>query len=280
MLSKTIKVSRCILASSQPVRAYQPEGNTVYGKYTKVLSEHTIDPKVKDCQYAVRGAIPIRGGEISSRIRDGDLSYPFTKITALNIGNPQAVGQGFISYNRDIISALLNPDLLDSDLICEDAKKRVTHMNTLFTTPIGGYTNNSKGHAQVRQAIEKYIDNRDGHHVHADWNNIFLTNGASEGVRIMLKMLLRNKQDGVMVPIPQYPLYSALLTLDGGTMIKYYLDEEKNWGINPEEIEQNMKNAKDLGINVRAMVVINPGNPTGQVLRRNDIEDIIRICHK
>ena len=41
-----------------------------------------------------------------------------------------------------------------------------------------------------------------------------------------------------------------------------------------------MKNAKDLGINVRAMVVINPGNPTGQVLRRNDIEDIIRICHK
>lgn len=41
-----------------------------------------------------------------------------------------------------------------------------------------------------------------------------------------------------------------------------------------------MKNAKDLGINVRAMVVINPGNPTGQVLRRKDIEDIIRICHK
>ena len=75
-------------------------------------------------------------------------------------------------------------------------------MNTLFTTPIGGYTNNSKGHAQVRQAIERYIDTRDGHHVHADWNNIFLTNGASEGVRIMLKMLLRNKQDGVMVPIP------------------------------------------------------------------------------
>jgi aspartate/methionine/tyrosine aminotransferase len=96
----------------------------------------------------------------------------------------------------------------------------------------------------------------------------------------MFKMLIRNKQDGVLVPIPQYPLYSALLTLDGGTMIKYYLDEDKNWGIHPEEIETNIKNAKDLGINVRAMVVINPGNPCGQVLRRGDIEDIIKICHR
>ena len=40
-----------------------------------------------------------------------------------------------------------------------------------------------------------------------------------------------------MVPIPQYPLYSALLTLDGGTMVKYYLDEEKDWGVDPNEIE-------------------------------------------
>ena len=82
-----------------------------------------------------------------------------------------------------------------------------------------------------------------------------------------------------MVPIPQYPLYSALLTLDGGTMVKYYLDEEKNWGVDPKEILQRIKNAKDLGINLRGMVVINPGNPTGNVLSREDIEDIIKICY-
>jgi len=63
-------------------------------------------------------------------------------------------------------------------------------------------------------------------------------------------------------------------------MIKYYLDEEKNWGISAEDIENRIRYAKDLGINIRAMVVINPGNPTGNVLRRCDIEDIIKICYE
>ena len=92
--------------------------------------------------------------------------------------------------------------------------------------------------------------------------------------------MIRQQRDGVMVPIPQYPLYSALLTLDGGTLVKYFLDEERGWGINPEDIEQRINHAKDLGVNMRAMVVINPGNPTGQVLRREDMESIIKICYK
>ena len=77
------------------------------------------------------------------------------------------------------------------------------------------------------------------------------------------KMLIRDQKDGIMVPIPQYPLYSALLTLDGGRMVKYYLDEDKNWGIDANDIQMRIRNAKDLGIQLRAMVVINPGNPTG-----------------
>jgi alanine transaminase len=63
-------------------------------------------------------------------------------------------------------------------------------------------------------------------------------------------------------------------------MVKYYLDEEKNWGVDSDDILLRIKNAKDLGINLRAMVVINPGNPTGQILRRKDIEEIIQICYE
>jgi len=63
-------------------------------------------------------------------------------------------------------------------------------------------------------------------------------------------------------------------------MVKYYLDEDKNWGINAQEIQTRVSNAKDLGIDLRALVVINPGNPTGNVLRRTDIEDIIKICYE
>lgn len=153
-------------------------------------------------------------------------------------------------------------------------------MNSLFSTPIGAYTQNSKGHKQVRQAVANYINQRDGREVDSSWNHITLTNGASEGVRTAMKMIVRDKQDGVLVPIPQYPLYSALLTLENGTLIKYYLDEEKSWGINADDILQQIKNAKDLSIVPRAIVVINPGNPTGNVLRRADIENIVKLCYE
>ena len=56
-------------------------------------------------------------------------------------------------------------------------------------------------------------------------DDIFLTNGASEGVKTLLTMLIRNEQDGIMIPIPQYPLYSAAITALGGAQVPYYLDE-------------------------------------------------------
>ena len=105
-----------------------------------------------------------------------------------------------------------------------------------LSTPMGAYTSNSKGHMFIRKAIADYIEKRDGPAVQANWNNIYMTNGASEGVRTAFKLLIREKSDGIMVPIPQYPLYTALLTLDGGTMVKYFLNEEKNWGIDAEDL--------------------------------------------
>lgn len=107
----------------------------------------------------------MKGEEIKNRIKNGDTSYPFNKITALNIGNPQSVGQGVISYNRQVLSGLLNPDIIDSGVISPDARERVIHMNSLFSSPIGAYTANSKGHAQVRQAVANYINRRDGSEV-------------------------------------------------------------------------------------------------------------------
>jgi len=61
-------------------------------------------------------------------------------------------------------------------------------------------------------------------------------------------------------------------------MIGYSLDEQQNWSLNPQGIRQKIKAAKDMGITVRGLVVINPGNPTGNVLKRHDIEEVIKVC--
>lgn len=66
--------------------------------------------------------------------------------------------------------------------------------------------------------------------------------------------------------IPQYPLYSASIVLNGGHIVPYYLDEESHWQLNHEELVRSYDKAIAEGINVKAICSISPGNPTGSVL--------------
>jgi len=68
-------------------------------------------------------------------------------------------------------------------------------------SPVGAYTTDSRGWGYAREAVADYINKRDGN-VGAHRDNIYLTNGASEGVRTSMTMLVRNADDGVLVPIP------------------------------------------------------------------------------
>lgn len=95
----------------------------------------------------------------------------------------------------------------------------------------------------------------------------------------MLNRKIDGKVPGIMVPIPQYPLYSATIAEFGMNQIGYYLNEETNWGLDIPELERSLKEAQKVCL-PRAIVVINPGNPTGQVLTRENIQDIVRFAHK
>ncbi|KAH7434323.1 hypothetical protein KP509_06G011200 [Ceratopteris richardii] len=95
---------------------------------------------------------------------------------------------------------------------------------------------------------------------------------------MMMQLTLRNRKDGIMCPIPQYPLYSASIALHDGTLVPYYLDESKGWGLDMSELKSRLEAATASGINVRALVVINPGNPTGQVLSQENQQNIVQFC--
>lgn len=83
-----------------------------------------------------------------------------------------------------------------------------------------------------------------------------------------------------MIPTPQYPIYSATIDLYGGHKVGYYLDEENGWDLDIKELERALKEAQDQGINVNSFVLINPGNPTGSVLGKRTIKDVIKFCAK
>jgi len=71
-----------------------------------------------------------------------------------------------------------------------------------------------------------------------------------------------------MIPIPQYPLYTAAISLYGGSPAPYYMNEETGWQLDMEEMERSLAESKKQGHNVKALVIINPGNPTGSILSR------------
>jgi aspartate/methionine/tyrosine aminotransferase len=97
-----------------------------------------------------------------------------------------------MTFNREVLSCAIYPALLESKMISGDAKERVNFLMGDMSSPMGAYTGNSKGYNVVRKTIAKYIEQRDGNEVSANHNKIYLTNGASEGVRMAFKLLLRD----------------------------------------------------------------------------------------
>jgi len=99
-------------------------------------------------------------------------------------------------------------------------------------------------------------------------------------VQSAILSLLRGPNDGFMIPIPQYPLYSATITLYGGRQIGYYIDESNHWQLNGAILTESIERARHAGLNPVAIAVINPGNPTGAILSRENIEMILRFANK
>jgi aspartate/methionine/tyrosine aminotransferase len=119
---------------------------------------------------------------------------------------------------------------------------------------------------------------RDG--IPAMKEHIILTDGASKGVQAVILALLKQSHDGFMIPIPQYPLYSATLTLFGGRQVGYYLDEENKWQLREDLLAEAFASSQRNGVHPVCIVVINPGNPTGGVLDAENIRMIIRFAKR
>ena len=235
-----------------------------------VVRLEDLGKTVRETQYAVRGPIVARAAELE---RDG------REIIYCNIGNPHSFGQKPLTWIRQVLALLSYPDLLISGkaLFPADVIEMAGRVLQQTKHGFGAYTE-SKGLRFIREAIAEFIEKRDG--IQADPEAIYLTDGASKGVQAILEILISSERDGIMVSIPQYPLYSATITLYGGRRVDYYLDEASGWKLTLEQLEQAHQKAEREGTRIRAICVINPGNPTGAVLDEANIEMVIHFARK
>ncbi len=223
---------------------------------------------VLETEYAVRGPIVARAAELEKQGRE---------IIYCNIGNPQSLGQKALTWNRQILALCEYPALaeLAPGAFPVDAVETAKAILKGTRFGLGAYSE-SRGVRFIREAVAEFILERD--HLGVDPDAIFLTDGASKGVQTILRLLIAGSQDGIMIPIPQYPLYSATLTLFEGRMVPYYLDEQNDWKLNRDLLEDSLRKAKAQGTRVKAICVINPGNPTGAVLDEANIAMILEFA--
>ncbi len=237
-----------------------------------MVTKDVLNPRLLTAEYAVRGPIVLRAQQLEEQGR---------KIIYCNIGNPQALKQAPLTFLRQLLSLVEYPELLNHPetliLFPRDIVARATSILEKHPHGTGAYSQ-SPGIPFVRQAVADFISNRDG--IPADRDHVILTDGASKGAQAVLTALLRSPSDGFMIPIPQYPLYSASLSLYGGKQVGYYLDEQAGWQLNEGILIESLTKAKADGINPVGIVVINPGNPTGAVLSAENIRMVVGFAKK
>ncbi|KAL0222615.1 hypothetical protein RCL1_002469 [Eukaryota sp. TZLM3-RCL] len=244
-----------------------------------LTSSQEVNPRLVEAQYAVRGAIVIRAGDIDAEMKKGQTSYPFDNIVYLNIGNPMQLMQKPLTFPRQVLSLFANPQLMDDhpEIYPIDVVKRARKITSSIPGYNGAYSH-SQGHAAIRTSVQNFIKKRDD--VEIPLEDVYLTDGASQGVSNILRLLIRDENDGILIPIPQYPLYSATITLCGGQIVPYYLEESLVWGLNIESLQRSFDEATAKGIKIRAIAVINPGNPTGSILTREQVSGLLKFAEQ
>ena len=133
-----------------------------------------------------------------------------------------------------------------------------------------GYTD-SKGLFAPRKAVVHYMQEKQVRGVTVD--DVFLGNGASELITMSMNGLL-NDGDEVLVPAPDYPLWTASVVLSGGTAVHYLCDEQSQWHPDIADIRRK------ITPRTRAIVIINPNNPTGALYPESVLRDIVEVARE
>ncbi len=166
------------------------------------------------------------------------------RIIKLNIGNPAPF------------------DLFAPEEIIQDVMRNLTDCQ--------GYSD-SKGVYSARKAVMQYCQQKNIKDV--DVEDVYLGNGVSELIVLAMQALL-NTGDEMLIPAPDYPLWTAAVSLSSGTPVHYLCDENNDW--QPDLADMEAK----ITPQTRGIVVINPNNPTGAVYSKETLLEIIELARK
>lgn len=187
--------------------------------------------------YDVRGPVVDEANEMKRQGID---------VLQLNIGNPAPFG--FVA-----------PDIV------------LSSMHAALENPLSQGYSDSKGIPAARDAILRYHKEKNLPNINEE--QIYLGNGVSEMISLSLQALLNNG-DEILIPAPDYPLWTAAAKLAGGNPVHYICDESSGWYPDIADME------KKITYKTKGIVVINPNNPTGALYPLEVLEQIVALARK
>ena len=191
--------------------------------------------KLDNVLYDVRGPVVEEAGRMEAQGR---------RVLKLNIGNPAPFG---FSAPQEVIEDMMT-NVKDSQ----------------------GYSD-SRGIFAARKAIMHYCQTKNIPNVTMD--NIYTGNGVSELINLAMQALL-DDGDEILIPAPDYPLWTACATLAGGKAVHYICDEESDWYPDLQDMERKITDR------TKAIVIINPNNPTGALYPEDVLKGIVRLARE
>ncbi|MDZ5619357.1 pyridoxal phosphate-dependent aminotransferase [Nocardioides bizhenqiangii] len=191
--------------------------------------------KLRHVRYDVRGPILVEAQRLEA---EGH------RILKLNIGNPAPFG-------------FEAPEAILADVMHHLPESQ-------------GYSD-SQGIYSARTAVAQYYQARGLRET--DVEDVFIGNGVSELISMVLQAFVDDGNE-ILIPAPDYPLWTGAVTLSGGTPVHYRCDEDNGWMPDLEDIESKITS------NTHALVIINPNNPTGAVYSRQMVEALVDIARR
>lgn len=207
----------------------------ISNKEGKKMREFKKSSKLDNVLYDVRGPVV----DEATRMEEAG-----THVLKLNIGNPAPFG------------------FRTPDEVIYDMRQQLTDCE--------GYSN-AMGLFSARKAIMQYAQLK--HIPNVNINDIYTGNGVSELINLCMSALLDNG-DEILIPSPDYPLWTACATLAGGKPVHYICDEESEWYPDIDDIR------KKINDRTKAIVIINPNNPTGTLYPKEVLEQIVQVARE
>lgn len=211
------------------------DSNSVRKSGDREMKTFSKSSKLDNVLYDVRGPVVEEANRMEER---------GTRVLKLNIGNPAPF------------------DFRTPDEVIYDMASQLTECE--------GYSA-SKGLFSARKAIMQYSQIKNIPNVTIE--DIYTGNGVSEMINLSMSALL-NDGDEVLVPSPDYPLWTACVTLAGGKAVHYICDEQAEWYPDLDDIKRK------VNANTKAIVIINPNNPTGALYPKEILEEIVEIARQ